>query len=87
GLGTFELRVPPPGYEGGNIRLSWFVDAGQVWNTYDQEVDLAQLRYSTGLGFIWFSPVGPLTMSVAEPLNDEAGDDRQFFQFSLGSFF
>ena len=50
-------------------------------------VDLGELRYSVGIGLSWLTPVGPLTFSVAEPLNDESGDDTQFFQFSLGQTF
>ncbi|HIX62202.1 MAG TPA: BamA/TamA family outer membrane protein, partial [Candidatus Halomonas stercoripullorum] len=50
-------------------------------------VDLGDLRYSIGVGLSWLTPVGPLTFSIAEPLNDESGDDTQFFQFSLGQTF
>ncbi|WP_440995605.1 outer membrane protein assembly factor BamA [Arhodomonas sp. SL1] len=86
-LGSVELRVPPPGDGDSDIRFTTFVDGGQVYNTYDQDVDAGAIRYAAGLGMIWYSPVGPLSMSVAYPLNDESGDDTQFFQFSLGTFF
>ncbi|MFB4204618.1 outer membrane protein assembly factor BamA [Arhodomonas sp. KWT2] len=86
-LGTAELRFPPPGSEDSSFRFTTFVDAGQVYYTYDENVDLGNLRYSAGLGMIWYSPLGPLTMSVARPLNEESNDDKQFFQFSLGTFF
>ncbi|MDR0481150.1 MAG: BamA/TamA family outer membrane protein [Gallionellaceae bacterium] len=33
------------------------------------------------------SPVGPLTLSFAKPLNAQTGDRIQRFQFSLGSSF
>jgi outer membrane protein insertion porin family len=36
------------------------------------------------LAFNWFSPVGPLTFSIATPLNAKAGDDTEAFQFTLG---
>ena len=39
------------------------------------------------MGVSWLTPVGPLTFSVAEPLNDEDEDDTQVFQFSLGQTF
>ncbi|WP_435104714.1 outer membrane protein assembly factor BamA [Arhodomonas sp. AD133] len=86
-LGSAELRFPPPGAEDSGFRISTFVDAGQVWSTPDQDIDAGEIRYAAGLGVIWMSPLGPLTMSVAEPLNDEPGDDTQFFQFSVGTFF
>lgn len=87
-LGRVELRFPLPADTGGeNLRLATFVDAGQVWDRESEEVSPADLRYSAGLGLIWYSPLGPLTMSVARPLNDEPNDETQFFQFSLGAFF
>jgi len=42
---------------------------------------------SVGLGATWLSPVGPLAVSFAVPLNDEDDDDVQEFQFSLGAGF
>ncbi|MDH3693723.1 MAG: BamA/TamA family outer membrane protein, partial [Gammaproteobacteria bacterium] len=49
--------------------------------------DLGELRYSAGLAYYWFSPVGPLTISIATALNDESGDDTESVQFSLGTLF
>jgi outer membrane protein insertion porin family len=88
-LGRIELRFPPPGVEGAasSTQIGVFVDAGQTWSTYTDEIDLAELRYSAGLALTWYSPLGPLTMSLAQPLNDEPVDETQFFQFSLGTFF
>ncbi len=88
-LGRVELRFPPPGIEGAasSTQIGVFVDAGQTWNTYNQDIDFGELRYATGLSLTWYSPLGPLTMSIAQPLNDEPGDETQFFQFSLGTFF
>jgi outer membrane protein insertion porin family len=42
---------------------------------------------SVGLGATWLSPVGPLAVSIAQPLNDKTGDDVQQFQFTLGAGF
>ncbi|PWG63912.1 outer membrane protein assembly factor BamA [Sediminicurvatus halobius] len=87
-LGRVELRFPLPGDAAQeNLRLATFIDAGQVWDAETQDVNSSDLRYSAGLGLIWYSPLGPLTMSVAQPLNDEPNDETQTFQFSLGAFF
>jgi len=40
---------------------------------------------SVGAGFHWFSPVGPISLTMAQPLNDEPGDDVKRLQFTLGS--
>lgn len=85
-LGNVELMVPLPGEAGQDKRISVFVDGGQVYGP-GQDLDLGELRYSAGIAFSWFSPLGPLAISLAEPLNDEPGDDTQRFQFTLGRFF
>jgi len=66
-----------------NYRLSAFFDVGNVYATpSDFEAD--ELRYSTGVSFMWISPLGPLALSYAFPLNDEEGDSVENFQFSFG---
>jgi len=85
-LGNLELQVPLPGDGGQDKRFGLFVDAGQVYGP-GQDFDLNEVRYSAGISFSWFSPLGPLAISYAEPLNDEPGDDLQRIQFTLGRFF
>ncbi|BAU48184.1 membrane protein [Sulfurifustis variabilis] len=84
-LGNMELLFPVPGMSADNkaVRMSWFVDGGMVYGP-EERFDLGELRYSTGLAFNWFSPVGPLSFSYAFPLNDEPDDDTESFQFTLG---
>jgi outer membrane protein insertion porin family len=82
--GTVELLFPFPGLEKDkSVRLSWFVDAGMVAETYD----VPAMRYSTGLGFNWYSPVGPLKLSFARAFNRQPGDNTQRIQFTLGTAF
>ena len=98
-LGSAELLFPLPFIEDRrSMQTSLFLDAGNTFLTdcyatqdgtsnCSSGVDLGELRYSVGIGLSWLTPVGPLTFSIAEPLNDESGDDTQFFQFSLGQTF
>jgi outer membrane protein insertion porin family len=65
------------------MRLSLFVDGGMVYGP-GERFDLGQLRYSAGLAFNWFSPVGPLSFSYAKPLNEKPGDQKESLQFTLG---
>jgi len=81
-----ELYFPVPG-DVPSVRLSTFVDAGQVYSLEDDRLDLGELRYTAGLGLVWMSPIGPLTISRAWPLNDEPGDRLDRFQFAIGAFF
>lgn len=100
--GSAEIIFPLPFVEDQRaLQTSLFLDGGNTFLTscYDvlaedagrqqcnSGVDLGDLRYSAGIGLSWLTPVGPLTFSIAEPLNDKSGDDTQFFQFSLGQTF
>jgi outer membrane protein insertion porin family len=84
---TTEFYFPVPGLDDSkNQRLSFFIDAGQVYGS-NQSIDLAQLRYSTGITFHWFTAVGPMSLSYAMPFNDELTDDIKKLQFTLGTMY
>ena len=86
-LGNTEILFPFPGArENKSLRLSVFVDAGMVYAP-SERVDLGELRYSTGLAFNYFSPIGPISMSWARPLNAKEGDSIDKAQFTLGVAF
>ncbi|GAA0422993.1 outer membrane protein assembly factor BamA [Cocleimonas flava] len=82
-----ELQFPVPfASDVKGLRMSAFVDAGNVYTDYDAfEVD--DIRYSAGLAATWMSPLGPFTLSYAKPLNAKDGDDEQEIQFSIGASF
>ncbi|MDR0775168.1 MAG: outer membrane protein assembly factor BamA [Azonexus sp.] len=85
-----ELLWALPGMEK-SVRMGWFVDAGQVFGKdqdgKNQNFDLGDLRYSTGLSAAWISPIGPLKFSFGVPLNKKTGDKSELFQFQLGTTF
>lgn len=92
--GSIEILAPLPGGDR-TLRVFGFLDAGYVWG-YEgvgvrqyrrQSMSLSDLRYSTGIGVAWISPLGPLKFSIAAPLNDKNGDDIQRFQFQIGTGF
>lgn len=77
-----------------SVQSSFFVDAGNIFNTKCGESqvncfkpDLGELRYSVGVGATWLSGFGPITFSVAKPLNSNEFDETEVFQFSLGNQF
>ena len=83
--GTVEILFPMPGAEQDrSLRLAAFIDGGQV---YGNKIDLGELRYAAGLALFWSSPLGPLRLSFATPLNDQPGDRRQTLQFTFGTGF
>lgn len=85
--GSLELLFPPPFMEDDNsLRVGVFIDAGNVFARME-DVDLGEMRASTGVSTTWLSPVGALTFSLAKPLVEKSGDDTQFFQFTVGTSF
>ena len=83
--GSLELLFPMPGaQQDPSLRLAWFIDGG---NVFLQNIQWNDLRYSTGLGFFWASPFGPLRFSFAQPLNAQSTDHIQKLQFTFGTGF
>ena len=86
-LGTVEVVFPPPFVESpGATRFSLFSDFGNVFRDAS-DFDVDEFRASYGIAFVWLSPVGPLTFSLAYPYNEREEDERQQFQFTIGSIF
>jgi len=85
-VGNAELLMPVPGIKEKSVRMSGFVDVGAVYGPGDLPGS-AGLRYSTGVALTWISPMGPMKFSYAAPLNKQAADRLQKFQFTLGSMF
>lgn len=94
---SFELLTPMPGADR-TLRIFTFLDSGWVWgqtpyvenNTIkyrNDSISLGDLRYSVGIGIAWISPLGPLKLSYAFPINDKPGDRLQAFQFQIGTGF
>lgn len=82
---TAEVRFPIPMLtDVKGLKGSVFVDAG---NVFEDDFDADEVRYSAGVGVTWVSPLGPLTLSYAKPLNAEDDDEVQELQFSVGANF
>ncbi len=87
-LATAEFYFPVPGTSRHNrsMRFSAFLDAGQVYGP-GQPMAFGQIRTSVGVAFDWFSPIAPLSISIARPLNARPGDQTRTVQFTLGTLF
>jgi outer membrane protein insertion porin family len=77
-----------------SVQSSFFFDAGNIFNTKCGESqancfkpDAGELRYAVGVGATWLSGFGPITFSLAKPLNASDLDEAEVFQFSLGNQF
>jgi len=92
-VGNAELLFPFPGM--GNdrsVRLSTFLDIGALAGPGDnlgryEKLSTSDMRYSVGAAVTWYSPMGPIKLSIANPLNAADDDKKQSFQFQLGNVF
>ena len=95
-VASAEVIFPVPFVENppSSVRFSTFYDIGNVFlqddvaaNGFDGGFNSDDLRSSVGVSFVWLAPIGPLRFSWARVLEEQAGDDKQAFQFSIGSIF
>ncbi|MGY6588091.1 MAG: outer membrane protein assembly factor BamA [Wenzhouxiangella sp.] len=85
-IGGAEIAFPVPFIEAPGTRLSWFLDVGNVYRDLDS-FDASLLRASTGLSLSWQAPIGPIIISVAQPVRERTGDRTQLLQFTFGNVF
>ncbi len=93
--GSIELLFPMPFIKDrSKLRSAFFIDAGNVFNTQCAssqincfDVDMDELRYSFGVGVTWITGFGPMTFSLAKPLNAGDEDEEEAFRFTLGRGF
>ena len=72
-----------------SVDFNYFIDAANVWGVdYSSAVgDSSHIRSSTGIGLEWFSPIGPFTFTLAQPISKIDTDETQTFQFNIGTTF
>ncbi|MFC0127849.1 outer membrane protein assembly factor BamA [Ralstonia solanacearum] len=86
-VGNMEFIFPLPGSGvDRTVRLFTFFDYGNVF-AEGQPFKVGDMRYSTGFGLSWLSPIGPLKISMGFPIKKKAEDQTQRFQFQIGTAF
>jgi outer membrane protein insertion porin family len=55
--------------------------------TTEGKFSASEIRTSAGIQVDWRSPMGPLVFSLAAPLNARSGDEKEVFQFTIGTSF
>ncbi|WP_239013893.1 POTRA domain-containing protein [Archangium violaceum] len=82
-LGKAELRIPVQS----SFNLGLFLEAGNLWLDRTN-LDFSALRYSTGMGFRYVTPVGPLAFDVGINLDPDETLNEPLWQlhFSIGTF-
>ena len=69
---------------GRSVTIAAFLDVGNVYPVVDQ-MTLADLRYSTGLGLRYRTPLGPLRVDWGVKLNPRAGESGYRFHLTIGN--
>ena len=71
-----------------SIDFQLFLDAANVWGVdYDSSLDKSELRSSIGLGVDWYTLVGPLNFSIAQPISKADTDKTETVRFNIGTTF
>ena len=71
-----------------NIDFQLFLDAANVFGVdYDSSLDSSKLRSSVGFGVDWFTVIGPLNFSIAQPITKADTDKTESFRFNIGTTF
>ena len=71
-----------------DIEIGTFLDIANLWGVDDESLDDgSEIRSSFGIGVDWFTPVGPLSFSLAQPLSKKSTDKTETFRFNLGTTF
>ena len=86
---NFSATLPMilPSFE--DVDFRYFLDVGNLWGIdySDTLNDSNELRSATGLAIDWFTPIGPLSFSLARNISKASTDITESFQFNLGTTF
>lgn len=83
--GSIETQTQLPGADK-SLQALVFFDAGNVWGE-GEAIHFSDLRAAAGIGVAWISPIGPLKLSLAQPVRSQPYDRIQRFQFQIGTGF
>ncbi len=86
---NFSSTLPDLFPESQNTDFKIFFDSASLWGVdYSDGVDdTKKIRSSTGVGIDWYTPVGPLSFSLAHPITKASTDTTETFRFNIGTTF
>ncbi|MEN4046377.1 MULTISPECIES: outer membrane protein assembly factor BamA [unclassified Sulfurimonas] len=90
GTQTFSnnIELSMPLIPKAKMRIVAFADWGMISdNVTDNLLTNNISRAGYGLGLEWFSPVGPIQLMFARPINPQDGDQTANFEFTMGQRF
>ena len=85
---SLSTTIPNPIPDSWNAKSILFLDSGNVWGVdYNNSLDSNKIRSSAGLSLEWISPLGPLSITMAQNISKADGDLDESFSFNIGSNF
>ena len=85
---SLSSTIPNPIPDSWNAKSFIFLDAGNVWGVdFNESIDSNKIRSSAGVSLEWVSPLGPLSITLAENISKADGDLEESFSFQIGSSF
>ena len=71
------------------ISVNSFYDAANIWGVdYNSALDdTNKIRSSAGIAMDIFTPIGPLAVSLAQPITKSKTDIEETFRFNIGTSF
>lgn len=81
-MGNIELRT----YLGKNLSVVNFLDFGNLWNRVG-DIEPTNLKYTTGIGLRYKTPIGPIRVDYGYKLNRQKGESYGEIHFSIGHAF
>ena len=80
---SFSVEASIPLSKAAKMRLAAFYDYGMIGEDTFNEIT----RSSAGVVIEWQSAFGPINLVFAKALDDKPGDNKQSFEFSMGTKF
>ena len=86
---NFTSTLPYVLEDSEEVDLLFFFDVANIWGVdYNSSLDNKDnLNSSLGVGIDWYTPVGPLSFSLAQPLTKNSSDITETFRFNIGTSF
>ena len=72
-----------------NVDISLFIDSANLWGVdYSDTIDDSnKIRSSIGTAANWYTPIGPLSFSLAQNISKASTDKTERFRFQIGTSF
>ncbi len=86
---NFSTTLPDLFPESESTDFKLFFDSASLWGVdYSSSVeDSKKIRSAAGVGVDWFTPIGPLSFSLAQAISKESTDKTETFRFNIGTTF